>query len=95
MSITSPADFLKELDAEFFHQYRRLPEFDLAPVDYVEPDLSSNLTIGSPEQGKRMQLDEAEPTKTLDKISSKVINLPDFVDTDAVSRQPPRTRILH
>jgi hypothetical protein len=93
MSITSPADFLKELDAEFFQHYRQLPEFEFAPVDYCEPDLLSNLTIGNSEQGKRVEPDETNPAKKLDTISSKVVTLPDFIDTDAVSPESPRPRI--
>lgn len=87
MSITSPADYLKDLDAEFFQGYQRLPEFDLDPVDYSEPDLESELTIESSAQGGVVEPehDHVEPTKVLDKISSKVVMLPDFVDTDAVS----------
>lgn len=88
MSITSPADFLKELDAEFFQNYRQLPEFELTPVGYSEPDLLSNLTIESSEGGKRVDPDEGEPSKKLDTISSKVVTLPDFIDTDAVSPEP-------
>lgn len=97
MSITSPAEFLKDLDTEFFQSYRRLPEFDLAPIDYFEPDLESELTIERPAEERRVQQeqDEGEPTKVLDKISSKVVTLPDFVDTDAVSHKSSRTGSFH
>lgn len=90
MSITSPAGFLKELDSGFFQQYRQLPSFDLAPIDYSEPDLLSNLTFKSPQE-KKLENGEAEPPKQLEKISSKVIVLPDFVDTDAVRDHSPFT----
>src|SRR5262249_3438943 len=42
MSITSPAEFLKDLGLEFFKRYRPLPDKSLEPIDYVEPDLTSN-----------------------------------------------------
>jgi hypothetical protein len=92
MSITSPADFLKELDTVFFQQYRQLPDFDLAPIEYSEPDLLSTQTIQNPQESRT----ESENTKTpkqLENITSKVVVLPDFVDTDAVRPSPFRESI--
>lgn len=91
MSITSPADFLKDLDAEFFQRYRQLPDLDPAPIEYSEPDLLSMLTIETP-QDKRMESNSSATPKQLDKINSKVVVLPDFVDTDAVRSIPLRKR---
>lgn len=91
MSITSPADFLKDLDAEFFQRYRQLPDLDPAPIEYSEPDLLSMLTIETP-QDKRMESGSSATPKQLEKINSKVVVLPDFVDTDAVRSIPLRKR---
>jgi hypothetical protein len=70
----------------FFKQYRPLPDPDRLPVEYVEPDLSSR-----PEQTKSAAaaiLDpgnsDSKPLRKLDKITSKIATLGDFIDTDAV-----------
>ena len=102
MSITSPADFLKDLDLEFFRRYRPLPEVDMVPVEYVEPDLSGGsggaavetnndstaptMPMGTTSPPAYADADtEAEPARKLDKITSKIVTLGDFIDTDAVS----------
>ncbi|KAK5046836.1 hypothetical protein LTR84_007190 [Exophiala bonariae] len=91
MSITSPAEFLKELDTVFFQQYRQLPDFDLAPIEYSEPDLLSSLTIQIPQQDSITGNGNTKPPKQLEKIISKVVVLPDFVDTDALAPGPTLT----
>ncbi|KAJ9609219.1 hypothetical protein H2200_006991 [Cladophialophora chaetospira] len=93
MSITSPAEFLKDLDVEFFKQYRALPDMDLIPVEYVEPDLSS--TPEKPKPGPARVLETGEPddkpVKQLSNITSKVVTLGDFIDTDALAPGPTLT----
>ena len=88
MSITSPAELVKDLDVEFFKRYRSLPDANLAPIEYVEPDLSSPAQSKSNTAVWTGSWDKADagvdPSKTLDKISSKVVTLGDFIDTDAV-----------
>ena len=86
MSITSPADFLKDLDMDFFQKYRQISNIDMSPIEYVEPDLTS--ISGSPGgQADTLSTGTTEdaPTRNLDKISSTVVTLGDFIDTDAVS----------
>ncbi|KIW24169.1 uncharacterized protein PV07_09899 [Cladophialophora immunda] len=91
MSITSPADFLSELDMDFFKRYRPLPEVDMVPIEYVEPDLSSSSagpTNSSSATTTTLPLlpdAEDQPPRKLDKITSKVVTLGDFIDTDALA----------
>ncbi|KIX06230.1 uncharacterized protein Z518_04205 [Rhinocladiella mackenziei CBS 650.93] len=87
MTITSPTEFLKELDVEFFRRYRPLPDMNLPPIDYVEPDLAT-----SPTQGQKggvsitnMGDTNGQAARSLDKISSKIVTLGDFIDTDALA----------
>ena len=88
MSITSPAEFLKDLDLEFFKRYRPLPDTSLEPIDYVEPDLTSNPVLNktAPTTSAEAGGEEVTRSKIPDKITSKVVALGDFIDTDAVSR---------
>jgi hypothetical protein len=87
MSITSPAEFLRDLDVEFFRRYRSLPDTDLVPVEYVEPDLSSRPERTKSAAAVTQELDDSDDKRLrkLDKIRSKVVTLGDFIDTDAVS----------
>ena len=86
MSITSPAEFLKDLNVEFFKRYRPLPDTTLGSVDYVEPDLSSTPEESKSVATKMLETGKSkdEPLRQLDKITSRVITLGDFIDTDAV-----------
>jgi len=72
MSITSPAEFLKDLDLEFFKRYRPLPDLNLAPIEYVEPDLSSNPVQTQTSMTELSQMKDAgdEPLRKLGKITS-------------------------
>lgn len=92
MSITSPVDFLKDLDLEFFKQYRTLPDVTLAPVEYVEPDLSSSpaqTTNSIVPVASNSSKAEDKSLRKLETITSKVVTLGDFIDTDAVSCMIP------
>ena len=95
MSITSPLEFLTDLDIEFFKRYRPLADVDLAPVDYVEPDLTSK--PDSNNSGVATALDpsktEGKPQTKLEKITSKIVTLGDFVDTDAVGQIPSSKKL--
>jgi hypothetical protein len=86
MSITSPAEFLENLDVEFFKRYRSMPDADLAPVEYVEPDLGSSSTHSKSTTAPTLDPGNggANASKMLDKITSKIVTLGDFIDTDAV-----------
>ncbi|OAL40034.1 hypothetical protein AYO20_00452 [Fonsecaea nubica] len=90
MSITSPADFLKDLDTDFFKRYRPLSDVDMVPVEYVEPDLGRSSTAAKTNNTITATIDPAsnaedEPPRKLDKISSKIVTLGDFIDTDALA----------
>ena len=86
MSVISPAEFLKDLDVEFLKRYRPSSGMNSAPVEYVEPNLSSD-----PTRSKSTSVPTLEPryggatsSKTLNKITSKIVTLGNFIDTDAV-----------
>ncbi|OAP59168.1 hypothetical protein AYL99_06466 [Fonsecaea erecta] len=94
MSITSPADFLRDLDMDFFQRYRPLPEADMVSVEYVEPELSGSRDAQTKNKSSSSPLTttecppqdtDAEPQRKLDKITSKIVTLGDFIDTDALA----------
>jgi hypothetical protein len=86
MTVTSPAEFLRDLDVDFFRRYQPLAELGLAPVEYVEPDLSSTAqSTSSVPAALDAPKVEAKAT-ALDRITSKIVTLGDFIDTDAVCR---------
>ncbi|KAK4940303.1 hypothetical protein LTR10_019519 [Elasticomyces elasticus] len=94
LTITSPAEFLKNIDLEFFNRYSPLTGMSYAPIEYVEPDLTSKpdrvvelatATVADISIGKEQQ------QKKLEKISSKVVTLGDFIDTDALAPGPTLT----
>ncbi|EXJ83387.1 hypothetical protein A1O1_07009 [Capronia coronata CBS 617.96] len=104
MTITSPVDFLKDLDLAFFKQYRQLPDFNLAPIEYVEPDLSSGTDSSQTTNLQQKDLasvgapsvsDSGKTTSNAnsipDKIASKIVTLGDFIDTDALAPGPTLT----
>ncbi|KIV79205.1 hypothetical protein PV11_06776 [Exophiala sideris] len=94
LTITSPAEFLKNIDLEFFNRYSPLTGMSYTPIEYVEPDLPSKpgrvvelatATVADISIGKE------QPQKKLEKISSKVVTLGDFIDTDALAPGPTLT----
>jgi hypothetical protein len=87
MSITSPAELLKELDVEFFTAYRHLPDANMAPVEYVEPDLRAVSEASTNLSALSLDDDSSKPDSgpSLDTITSKIVTLGDLIDTDAVS----------
>lgn len=87
MAITSPAEFLKDLDVEFFKRYRPLPDATSSEVEYVQPELSSRSEQPKKPEAAILSAGNSvgQPLRELDKISSKVVTLGDFIDTDAVS----------
>ncbi len=72
---------------EFFRRYSPLGVMEYTPIDYVEPDLTSK--PGRPIETTTAAVTNANVSnegsqKQVDKISSKVVILGDFIDTDAV-----------
>lgn len=75
----------------------------LAAINYVEPDLTStpapatkqpNGTTTSPLSAVNGEHKaEEKPLRILDKISSKIVTLGDFIDTDAVSSPEDKIKI--
>ena len=88
MSITSPAEFLKVLDLGVFNRYRPLPDMNLEPINYVEPDVTATLVKSQAVPSASVETVDQEllPSKISDRITSRVVTLGDFIDTDAVSR---------
>ncbi|KAI1610291.1 aconitase family protein [Exophiala viscosa] len=94
LTITSPAEFLRDIDLDFFRRYSPLAGMSYAPIEYVEPDLTSKpgRSIESTTAADtRIELGKEGPQKMLDKISSKVVTLGDFIDTDALAPGPTLT----
>ncbi|KIW49930.1 hypothetical protein, variant 1 [Exophiala xenobiotica] len=94
LTITSPAEFLKDIDMEFFRRYSPLGVMEYTPIDYVEPDLTSK--PGPPIETTTAAVTNANVSnegsqKQVDKISSKVVILGDFIDTDALAPGPTLT----
>ncbi|KAJ9620752.1 hypothetical protein H2204_012162 [Knufia peltigerae] len=95
MTITSPAEFLKEIDMDFFAKYSPLQHISYTSVEYVEPDLTSRTDTlsqrGAATTTKESEAVEEGTVKKLDKISSKIVPLGDFIDTDALAPGPTLT----
>lgn len=89
MTITSPAEFLRELDVDFFRAYKGTSDKSLPPVEYAEPrpyqetsKPSETAHFGEPlDSGICMPVDP--PPTTM--ITSRIVTLPDFIDTDALA----------
>lgn len=85
MTVTSPAALLQEVDEAFFRAYKGLHPDSFATVTYVEPrtqvdKIEADAANGGPETSV-----EAQPADNNSIITSTVITLGDFVDTDALS----------
>jgi len=93
MTVTSPAALLAEIDEDFFREYQHAREVRL--VQYVEPrpgdrgghsleeDTEDTITSGA-----RDQSDESSAPSI---ISSRIVALGDFIDTDALAPGPTLT----
>lgn len=72
---------------EFFRRYSPLSDMEYTPIEYVEPDLTSKSErpIETTTAAIRnVNVGNEDSQKKFDKISSKVVTLGDFIDTDAV-----------
>jgi homoaconitase/3-isopropylmalate dehydratase large subunit len=92
MTVTSPLEFLKEIDESFLESYKTMRRGNSEPVTYVQPDLSSAEAQLEPTSSSASSapLAKSTPSETvapegLRLIESKVVRLGDFIDTDAVS----------
>ena len=96
MTVTSLADFLEELDVDFFHFYRGEKDENLPAVKYVEPRPNAETGPAShetPSTDTRSLLTDssAESLGTKSLVKSKVVILGDFIDTDALAPGPTLT----
>ncbi|KIW15364.1 hypothetical protein PV08_05410 [Exophiala spinifera] len=95
MTVTSPAEFLKEIDLEFFGRYSPLHHITYSSVDYVEPDLTPRSDTftrnGVAATTTHLEAVEEGKGKKMHKISSKIVTLGDFIDTDALAPGPTLT----
>ncbi|TVY45091.1 putative aconitate hydratase [Lachnellula subtilissima] len=83
MKVTDPASFLADMDVEFFRIYKNLSELTLKPVLYVEPHTGPlELPSANKIQAISKRPEEFPP---LEKITSKIVVLGDFIDTDAIA----------
>jgi hypothetical protein len=83
MTVTDLAPFLAEMDIEFYQRYKNISETALKPVIFVE--LHVGPLVPSVKKEVRKLSEHGEELTPLGKITSKVVVLGDFIDTDAVS----------
>lgn len=79
MTITDPAEFLKDLDTAFFNRYKGITDHALPPPAYVEPRAPKD----GPASDSTSRTLSHEPVPNT--LTSKIITLGDFIDTDALS----------
>lgn len=82
MTVTDPASLLKDIDIEFFNNYRR-KSTELPQVSFVEPGLGKAATVAS--QTANEPTSETSSPESIGQITSRVVVLGDNIDTDAVS----------
>ena len=94
MSITGLEQFLNDIDVEFFRHYKGEKDMTLTPVQYVEPKPQ----IGTPTEIEAIPSTDAGTIKDdtsaatpQSKITSKIVTLGDFIDTDALAPGPTLT----
>lgn len=90
MEITDPDFLVQKLDYDFFRRYQGFaPSLISRSIKYVEPDLEvfkSRKARPSPREAAYSSQPKETVTKSsIEPITSKVVNIGDFVDTDAVS----------
>ncbi len=94
MTVTGLEDFLRDIDVDFFRYYRGNAKADLLSVKYVEPRAEENQDDipGALDSSKVYEdaNDENEP-QVSGTISSKIVTLGDFIDTDALAPGPTLT----
>lgn len=91
MSVVDPRPFLKEIDYEFFEQYKAGTLQTFPEIQYTEPTLSalglSNQKIPLNDDAKNEnKLSLGINAHQLPNIKSKIARLGDFIDTDAVRK---------
>ena len=87
MSVTDPAPFLKDMDVEFFQNYKKAPaptSHSPTAVKYVEPHVGAQTPSTRPMTAPGVTEASEEPLYDSGKIESKIVVLEDFIDTDAV-----------
>ncbi len=91
MTVTNPESFIADLDRDFFRIYKGVQDDELPLVQYVEPKPKPNSAAASiPTQKDALPGPESlAPAMTI--IKSKIVTLPDFIDTDALAPGPTLT----
>lgn len=89
MMPTNPSDLLANIDRDFWRKYKAGQEGISPPLEYVEPDLEASLARANNATTGDATVEQPEATGTSDTkyiedITSRIVQLPDFVDTDAV-----------
>jgi hypothetical protein len=87
MSVTDPAPFLKDLDVNFFLNYKKAPASTAhlpTEVKYVEPHVGLQASLAQPTAAPARNGGAEERSPESGKIESKIVVLEDFIDTDAV-----------
>ena len=91
MTITSPDAFLEDIDVVFFQFYKGNGNKTLSAVRYVEPKPHTD-EKADPQSGPVLSPSVTEDDlATHSVITSKIVTLGDFVDTDALAPDPTLT----
>lgn len=83
MQVTDPRSLIPDMDVEFFKKYRGDPQASLKSVTFMEPGLrQASNAAGKQQSRSEGSLDHSQELET---ITSKIVTLGDFIDTDALS----------
>lgn len=95
MSITGLEDFLGDIDVEFFRHYRGTTTQNPPPVTYAEPrpqmHTATDIESIPPMDASADKEDQALDAISQSVITSKIVTLGDFIDTDALAPGPTLT----
>ena len=91
MSITGLEDFLDEIDVEFFRHYKGETGTGLRPVQYVEPKPPMDAAAQIENVPSTIEDDTPADEAPQSTITSKIVTLGDFIDTDALAPGPTLT----
>ena len=87
MCVTDPAPFLKDMDVEFFQNYKNAPaptSHSPTAFKYIEPHVGAQAPSTKPTIAPGVTEASEEPLSDSGRIESKIVVLEDFIDTDAV-----------
>lgn len=82
MQVTDPRSLLPDMDVEFFKKYQGDLQTSSKAVTFVEPGLRQTSDFKTQQSASKSSPDHGQALGT---ITSKIVTLGDFIDTDALS----------